>query len=197
MLLAMTQYGNYTAVRIEFTGHRERIQWSAAINIDHHISTLLYGLHILVCLARQWIQCRVTNGTRIARITTIAEEFARCLSTNARVLARIRITAIDHVTRIEYNFALATIFLFLPIGRQFVIAVNGNCSHTANETVFRFTATDEINAAGGNVEQAGRHHRPLIYVEHQIIPGMRKFERCTTIELEKVCFVPSNLPRNG
>lgn len=75
----------------------------------------------------------MANSARISCMCAVTDKFVRSLATDPVMFARIWIAPVDHLTGIKNYFILAAKILGGPVSWQFVIAINADHSHAANE----------------------------------------------------------------
>lgn len=76
----------------------------------------------------------MADGAAISGSGALAYELHRVLFADAVVLAGARVAAVGHAARIEHDLVFAAVLLLGPVGGEFVVAVDGDAAHAADET---------------------------------------------------------------
>ena len=74
-------------------------------------------------------------------VFTFTVEFFRVLLANSTMFTRVGSTPVNHQTRLQGNVILGRVLLIFPISRQFVVAVDGDVPHAANEASLTVDST--------------------------------------------------------
>ena len=75
----------------------------------------------------------MTHGPRVPGVLTLTEEVLVVLFAHAAVLAGVGVTSVCHAARVNDDILVHNLLSHLPGGRGFVLAINHNPPHAADE----------------------------------------------------------------
>ena len=90
-------------------------------------------MFILELDTREPVKGGVTHGPRVPSILTLTEKVLVVLFAHAAVLAGVGVTSVCHAARVNDDILVHNLLSHLPRGRGFVLTINHNPPHAADE----------------------------------------------------------------